>query len=127
MNLNNPLTPDFYYHIYNRGINGEDLFKEERNYSYFLSKYALYMNPVVDTYAYCVLKNHFHFLIKVKEQSVLDTFYYTLHKNKIPDEGLHSADFVVSKQFAKLFFVTPKVSIALLVAQVHWLKHLLKE
>ena len=34
-----PLQPDTYYHIYNRGINKEDLFKEDRNYHYFLIKY----------------------------------------------------------------------------------------
>ena len=31
-----PLQLDQYYHIYNRGINGEPLFREERNYRYFL-------------------------------------------------------------------------------------------
>lgn len=56
-----------FYHIYNRGINGEDLFKEERNYDYFLEKYAQYVSPVVDTYAYCLLKNHFHLLVKIKD------------------------------------------------------------
>lgn len=24
-----------YFHIYNRGVNGEDIFKEQRNYYYF--------------------------------------------------------------------------------------------
>jgi hypothetical protein len=27
------LQPDTVYHIYNRGVNSENLFKEERNYS----------------------------------------------------------------------------------------------
>ena len=27
-----PLLYDTYYHIYNRGVNGEDIFVEERNY-----------------------------------------------------------------------------------------------
>jgi len=56
-----------YYHIYNRGNNREDLFKEEKNYEYFLRLYAYHLDPVADTFAYCLLKNHFHLLIKVKE------------------------------------------------------------
>lgn len=31
-----PLLYDTYYHIYNRGVNGEDIFVEERNYDLFL-------------------------------------------------------------------------------------------
>ena len=58
------LEPDKFYHIYNRGINGENLFKEERNYKHFFSKYAKYIEPLAETYAYCLLKNHFHLCIK---------------------------------------------------------------
>ncbi len=67
MNQHHSLKPGAYYHIYNRGINGENIFKEERNYAYFLSKYTIYLNPILETYAYCLLKNHFHLLVKVKD------------------------------------------------------------
>lgn len=68
-----PLLPDSIYHIYNRGVNSENLFKEERNYSYFLNKYDRFVSPVVDTYAYCLLKNHFHLLIRTKgEKEILE-------------------------------------------------------
>jgi putative transposase len=50
------LEPMCVYHIYNRGINGENIFKEERNYKYFLQKYAQYIEPIADTFAYCLLK-----------------------------------------------------------------------
>lgn len=62
-----PLIEGNFYHIYNRGINGEDIFKKEENYYYFLQQYAKYVAPVVDTYAYCLLKNHFHLMIRVKD------------------------------------------------------------
>lgn len=58
------LETDKFYHIYNRGINGENLFIEERNYYHFLTKYAKYIEPIAETYAYCLLKNHFHLCIK---------------------------------------------------------------
>lgn len=56
-----------YYHIFNRGVNGEDLFKEKRNYYYFLQQYQFYCADVLETYAYALLKNHFHMLVYVKE------------------------------------------------------------
>ena len=67
MNSHVPLYPTQFYHIYNRGNNRENIFIEERNYSYFLHLYARYIEPVVQTYAYCLLRNHFHFLVKIKD------------------------------------------------------------
>ena len=64
-----PLQPGRYYHIYNRGNNREDLFREERNYSYFLQLYARHVYPIADTFAYCLMRNHFHLLVRIKETS----------------------------------------------------------
>ena len=61
-----PLRHDAVYHVYNRGNNGEDLFREDRNYRYFLQLYTRHVHPVAETYAYCLLRNHFHLLISVK-------------------------------------------------------------
>jgi REP element-mobilizing transposase RayT len=69
-----PLQPGVYYHIFNRGNNRENLFIEERNYPYFLTLYARHIEPVAETYAYCLLKNHFHLLVRIKQTSqVLET------------------------------------------------------
>jgi putative transposase len=62
-----PLERGRYYHIYNRGNNRENLFVEERNYRYFLQLYAHYIEPVAETYAYCLLRNHFHLLVRIKD------------------------------------------------------------
>ncbi len=61
-----PLEQDNYYHIYNCGINGENLFRDEENYEYFLRLYDKHITPIADTYAWCLMKNHFHLLIKIK-------------------------------------------------------------
>jgi REP element-mobilizing transposase RayT len=61
-----PLTYGAYYHIYNRGINGQTVFREKRNYRFFLEQYAKYVEPVAFTYAYCLMKNHFHLLIRTR-------------------------------------------------------------
>lgn len=55
-----------YYHIYNRGINGENLFKENRNHEHFLNLYSKHIDPIAETYAWCLLKNHFHLLVRIK-------------------------------------------------------------
>ena len=56
-----------FYHLYNRGNNRGSLFTEERNYYYFLDLIRKYLHPIIDLYAYCLLPNHFHLLIKVKD------------------------------------------------------------
>lgn len=63
--------PGVVYHIFNRGNNREDLFKEERNYLYFLSLMKKYLLPVADIYAYCLLKNHFHLALRIKHSEQL--------------------------------------------------------
>lgn len=62
-----PLIPDRYFHIYNRGNNGEDIFLEERNYEYFLNLIERHLIFTCDIIAYCMLKNHFHLVIRTKE------------------------------------------------------------
>ena len=63
------LVRNVYYHIFNRGVNRENIFVEERNYSHFLRLYAKYIEPVAETYAYCLLRNHFHVLVRIKSES----------------------------------------------------------
>ena len=63
-----------YYHIYNRGTNGEVLFKHEKYYAEFLDLYKEFIIPVVDTLAYCLMSNHFHLLIRVKDEHEIRTF-----------------------------------------------------
>ena len=62
-----PLEEGQFFHIYNRGVNGEDIFKEQRNYYYFLQQYNACCSDVFEIYAYALLKNHFHLLVYVKE------------------------------------------------------------
>lgn len=59
------------YHIYNHANGSENLFRENSNYGYFLQQYEKYIYPLVNTYAYCLLPNHFHFLLSIKQQTEL--------------------------------------------------------
>src|SRR5690554_686531 len=60
---------DATYHIFNRGNNRENIFFEERNYLYFLELLKRHILPIADIYAYCLLKNHFHLLLKIKDSN----------------------------------------------------------
>ena len=68
-----PLVPGTYYHNYNRGNNYENLFIEKRNYPYFLSLYDKHIGPIADTYAYCLLRNHFHLSVRIKTEEEYQT------------------------------------------------------
>ncbi len=66
-----PLEPSFYYHFYNRGNNKENIFTEDDNYYYFLSLIKKYLIPVANIYSYCLLPNHFHLLLRIKDENLL--------------------------------------------------------
>lgn len=56
----------YVYHIYTHG-NGKDLiFRENENYRYFLDKLLKYIAPIAEIYAYCLMPNHFHLLLRFK-------------------------------------------------------------
>jgi len=61
------LKPSYFYHFYNRGNNHENIFIEEDNYVYFLSLVKKYIIQIADIYSYCLLPNHFHFIIRIKD------------------------------------------------------------
>ena len=63
-----PLIGGEFYHVYNRGINGTGIFFEERNYRHFLRLYSELVHPVMDTFAYCLMNNHFHLLVRPKQE-----------------------------------------------------------
>ena len=55
-----------FYHIYNRSIDKKLLFKSSENYEFFLRRWVKYMGECFDVYAYCLIGNHYHFLVNVR-------------------------------------------------------------
>ena len=97
MEVKPPLSFGNCYHVYNRGNNSAPIFFEPENYYYFLRLYAKYIHPIADTYAWCLLKNHFHFLIKIKAAADIDVTQFTYSKHDKPK----TID--ASRQFSHLF------------------------
>lgn len=78
----NPLTFGTFYHIYNRGNNHENVFIQERNYAYFMELWWKHTSQIAETYAYCLLKNHFHATVYIKIKNKVDL---TGFRESIPD------------------------------------------
>jgi REP element-mobilizing transposase RayT len=85
------LKPDSFYHLYNDSMGNDKLFFNEDNYLYFLTKFSEYISPVGYTYAYCLIPNHFHFLIQLKSEA--DIFDYLITSNKIPESDISLNEF----------------------------------
>ncbi len=58
---------DYIYHIYNRGNNRCRIFFNDENYLFFLKKVRKELSEYFHFLAYCLMPNHFHFLVQVKE------------------------------------------------------------
>jgi len=87
-----------YYHIYNRGINSATLFKEKTNFEHFLKLYDHHINPVAETYAWCLMKNHFHFLVRIKNSNEI-----TLEKKILPSQSFSNLFNAYTKAFNKSY------------------------
>jgi putative transposase len=56
-------SPDHIYHIYNQGNNRQKIFHEKEDYHVFLSLYKRAFPKICSTLAWCLMPNHFHFMI----------------------------------------------------------------
>ena len=104
-----PLFSGLTYHVFNQGNNRENIFIREKNYDYFLRKFNEFIAPMVDTYAYCLLPNHFHILLKFKNYGDLHLFkpkYFPVPPNGIKNK--HSVSNAVEFNYDKI--VSEKLS-----------------
>lgn len=99
-----PFEPNKIFHVYHHA-NGDDLlFREAENYNFLLGKVEKYIYPISKIYAYCLMPNHFHFLLRMRTKEELEHF---ISKNKNPRSAgrLRGLDYKIdfssniSKQF----------------------------
>jgi len=91
------------YHIYNRGIDHAPIFHGPDNYRRFLQLYAYHVGWLVDTYAYCLLSNHFHFALRVKDRVVVEKFIRRHEAMKPIDRTGPNPSQPPSQHFSNLF------------------------
>jgi len=101
------MLPDTFYHVYTHANGSENLFRTDDNYGYFLKRYAHFVNSVADTYAYCLMPNHVHFLVKVKTEEELMLFWKEKYPGKVLEEKtlevFENLQGLVPQQFGNLF------------------------
>lgn len=82
-NVEKQYTPNTFYHAYNRGVNKRLIFKDDDDYRVFLNLLKRYLgvevthdskkreypnyHKSIDLVAYCLMPNHFHMLLYVKD------------------------------------------------------------
>lgn len=65
------LVPDTSFHIFNHANGFENVFRQADNFRYFLEKYRLHISPIAETYAYCLMPNHFHLVVRIRKREVI--------------------------------------------------------
>ncbi|MCX6231928.1 MAG: hypothetical protein NTZ33_10330 [Bacteroidetes bacterium] len=105
------LEAENFYHIYNRGNNGESLFFHADNYKFFLVKLNDYLADFLIIHAFCLLNNHFHLLVEIKHEDVIkEEIKLKREHNKLKVYLENSVEVIVSKQF-QFFFISYAKSI----------------
>lgn len=96
------------YHIYNRGVNKQSIFENGKDYKVFLSYLEFYLDPLLDfdsntdlrglsswvkvspskvlknyngeitLFAYCLMPNHFHLMVKQNSEHGIESFMRSL-------------------------------------------------
>lgn len=91
-----PLEPGRIYHLFNRAIGKEKLFRTEENYHYFLRKLKDHVLPVAQVLAYTLLPNHFHLVVQVKTEEELKA-YFTILKKRAIRHNTELSDFLMER------------------------------
>lgn len=92
-----PFQPESIFHVYNRANGNENLFNDDRDYRVFISFMIRLLVPIAQPISYCLMPNHFHWLIRIKNESELRKI---AARHECPDLP---SDKFVSRQLAILF------------------------
>jgi REP element-mobilizing transposase RayT len=64
-----PLVPGEYFHVFNRGLNSEIVFRSDRNYLFFLRRITELLIPkTASIIAYVLMPTHYHLLIQINNE-----------------------------------------------------------
>lgn len=69
------------YHVFNRGNDRRNLFQDEEDYQFFLSRLLLVKQEFgSEIYHYCLMTNHFHMLMRIKKGNDLSKL---MHRSQL--------------------------------------------
>jgi putative transposase len=77
------------YHVFNQGNNREQVFFNSENYLFFLQKMRTHLLPYAELLCYCLMPNHFHWLIQVVEpELVVNKGELSVKRGNVPYNSL---------------------------------------
>jgi putative transposase len=94
------MLPRESYHLYNHANGKENLFIEQKNYSFFLDKLSHHILPVCKIFSYCLMPNHFHLALQVRNEEDLLKYW---KKSELPAFTEKQFELKISKAFSNLF------------------------
>jgi REP element-mobilizing transposase RayT len=110
------LRPKGIYHIYNRGTNKMNLFRETEDFVYFIKKLKYYKDIYdIKIYSSCLMTNHFHIIAQDREldvpvfmdalESVFATYFIDKYryKGRVFESRFKSSLILTNKRFLELF------------------------
>lgn len=75
-------APGRIYHVYNRGIDKRPIFGRSENYLYLLRKVKQLQTELpITVLAYCLMPNHYHFVLRQEGQVPISTFIQRLFQS----------------------------------------------
>ena len=95
------MLPEEKYHLFNHANGRENIFIEPKNYAFFLQKLAIHILPVCKLFSYCLMSNHFHLFLEVRNEEELFLLWQKSnagHKLKQLD-----VEHKISKSFGNFF------------------------
>lgn len=100
------LEEKHFYHIYNRSIGNEMMFNDIAFANDFLERWEKLITPYTNTLAFCIMSNHFHFIVQIKpfddKIKAIIALENTSAANDFLDGNSSPNDFLVT-QFSRLF------------------------
>lgn len=92
-----PLFPSETYHLFSRAVGEEKLFKEEKNYVFFLHKLDFHTSEIADILTYTLLPNHFHLVVKIKPLETVVEYYETIKMKPFDPLVTNIPDFIMER------------------------------
>lgn len=78
------------YHIFNQGNNHQRIFFKRENYLFFLKKIEMHILPYADVLAYCLMPNHFHLMVYVRQVKIGSDSSGSATQSRTPTATLNS-------------------------------------
>jgi REP element-mobilizing transposase RayT len=97
------VEPGLFYHICNRAVGNEQLFRHFFDYNDWMMDLEKIILPVANLHAYCILDNHYHLLVRIRECT--NGMAFSKSVNRL--QSIHAKRFNYKYQRKGSLFISP--------------------